>query len=56
MKGRGGAGFPTWMKWDLTKKAKGETKYIICNADEGDPGAFMDRAVLKVTPIQLLKL
>ncbi|RAM62881.1 NADH dehydrogenase [Mesotoga sp. SC_3PWM13N19] len=50
LKGRGGAGFPTWMKWDLTKKAKGETKYIICNADEGDPGAFMDRAVLEGDP------
>ncbi len=50
LKGRGGAGFPTWMKWDLTKKAEDDTKYVICNADEGDPGAFMDRAVLEGDP------
>ncbi len=50
LKGRGGAGFPTWMKWDFTKKAKGDVKYVICNADEGDPGAFMDRAVLEGDP------
>ncbi|MDI9374177.1 MAG: NADH-quinone oxidoreductase subunit NuoF, partial [Thermotogota bacterium] len=50
LKGRGGAGFPTWMKWDFTRKAQGDTKYIICNADEGDPGAFMDRAVLEGDP------
>lgn len=50
LKGRGGAGFPTWMKWDLTKKVEGDTKYVICNADEGDPGAFMDRAVLEGDP------
>jgi NADH-quinone oxidoreductase subunit F len=50
LKGRGGAGFPTWMKWDFAKKAQGNPKYIICNADEGDPGAFMDRAVLEGDP------
>ena len=41
LKGRGGAGFPTWMKWDMTRKTPGEMKVIICNSDEGDPGAFM---------------
>ncbi|NTV88967.1 MAG: NADH-quinone oxidoreductase subunit F, partial [Clostridiales bacterium] len=45
LKGRGGAGFPTWFKWDAALKAAGSPKYIICNADEGDPGAFMDRSV-----------
>ena len=42
--GRGGAGFPTWFKWNAARNAKGDEKYLICNADEGDPGAFMDRA------------
>jgi len=55
LKGRGGAGFPTWMKWDLTKKAEGDTKYVICNADEGDPGAFMDRAVLEGDPHSIVE-
>ncbi|MFH0774114.1 MAG: NADH-quinone oxidoreductase subunit NuoF [bacterium] len=50
LRGRGGAGFPTGAKWELCKKEKGEPKYIICNADEGDPGAFMDRAVLEGNP------
>ncbi len=50
LRGRGGAGFPTWLKWNLTKKATGSPKYIICNADEGDPGAFMNRAVLESDP------
>lgn len=50
LKGRGGAGFPTFMKWDFTKKAQGDVKYVLCNADEGDPGAFMDRAVLEGDP------
>ena len=45
--GRGGAGFPTWFKWDAARKAEGEQKHLICNADEGDPGAFMDRAVIE---------
>ena len=50
LRGRGGAGFPTWLKWDFTRKAAGETKYVLCNADEGDPGAFMDRSVLEGGP------
>ena len=45
--GRGGAGFPTWFKWNAARNAKGERKFLICNADEGDPGAFMDRAVIE---------
>ena len=48
--GRGGAGFPTWFKWDAARKAEGEQKHLICNADEGDPGAFMDRAVIESDP------
>jgi NADH:ubiquinone oxidoreductase subunit F (NADH-binding)/(2Fe-2S) ferredoxin/Pyruvate/2-oxoacid:ferredoxin oxidoreductase delta subunit len=47
LRGRGGAGFPSWMKWNFTKQAKGEQKYIVCNADEGDPGAYMDRSTLE---------
>ncbi|MDD4986730.1 MAG: NADH-quinone oxidoreductase subunit NuoF [Dehalococcoidales bacterium] len=50
LRGRGGAGFPTGIKWGLARKAEGEPKYIICNADEGDPGAFMDRSVLESDP------
>ncbi len=50
LRGRGGAGFPTGMKWKFTKAAPGDKKYILCNADEGDPGAFMDRSVLGVRP------
>jgi len=50
LRGRGGAGFPTGLKWEFCRKAKGDTKYLICNADEGDPGAFMDRAVLEGDP------
>jgi NADH-quinone oxidoreductase subunit F len=48
--GRGGAGFPTWFKWNAARSAPGEQKYVICNADEGDPGAFMDRALLEGDP------
>jgi len=48
--GRGGAGFPTWFKWNAARNAPGEKKYIICNADEGDPGAFMDRAIIEGDP------
>ena len=48
--GRGGAGFPTWFKWDAARMSKGEKKYMICNADEGDPGAFMDRAIIEGDP------
>ena len=47
LRGRGGAGFPTWFKWNAAKNNGGTEKYIVCNADEGDPGAFMDRSVLE---------
>jgi NADH:ubiquinone oxidoreductase subunit F (NADH-binding)/NAD-dependent dihydropyrimidine dehydrogenase PreA subunit/(2Fe-2S) ferredoxin len=50
LRGRGGAGFPTGLKWELGRKSPGEIKYIVCNADEGDPGAFMDRAVIEGNP------
>lgn len=50
LSGRGGAGFPTWFKWQATRNSPGEKKYVICNADEGDPGAFMDRAILEGDP------
>jgi NADH-quinone oxidoreductase subunit F len=50
LRGRGGAGFPTGEKWQLCREAKGRPKYIICNADEGDPGAFMDRSILESDP------
>lgn len=50
LRGRGGAGFPTGLKWEFTRRAPGEKKYIVCNADEGDPGAFMDRSVLEGDP------
>ncbi|MDD5591240.1 MAG: NADH-quinone oxidoreductase subunit NuoF [Dehalococcoidales bacterium] len=50
LRGRGGAGFPTGIKWGFARKAEGEPKYIVCNADEGDPGAFMDRSVLESDP------
>ncbi len=53
--GRGGAGFPTWFKWNAAREAKGEEKYLICNADEGDPGAFMDRAVIEGDPHGLIE-
>ena len=50
LRGRGGAGFPTGMKWEFTMIAPGEKKYVVCNADEGDPGAFMDRSILEGDP------
>ncbi|MCL2071322.1 MAG: 4Fe-4S binding protein [Oscillospiraceae bacterium] len=50
LRGRGGAGFPTWFKWNAARESVGDNKYIICNADEGDPGAFMDRAILEGDP------
>ena len=50
LRGRGGAGFPTGMKWDFAAKAQGDQKYVCCNADEGDPGAFMDRSILEGDP------
>jgi len=55
LRGRGGAGFSTGLKWELTRKAAGDKKYIICNADEGDPGAFMDRSVLEGDPHSVLE-
>ncbi|MCL2357420.1 MAG: NADH-quinone oxidoreductase subunit NuoF [Defluviitaleaceae bacterium] len=55
LRGRGGAGFPTGLKWEFGAKATGEKKYIICNADEGDPGAFMDRSVLEGDPHSVLE-
>ncbi len=53
--GRGGAGFPTWFKWNAARQSAGEEKYLICNADEGDPGAFMDRAVIESDPHALIE-
>lgn len=50
LRGRGGAGFPTGKKWEFTRMAQGEQKYVVCNADEGDPGAFMDRSILEGDP------
>ena len=50
LRGRGGAGFPTGKKWQFTKMAQGDQKYVVCNADEGDPGAFMDRSILEGDP------
>ena len=55
LRGRGGAGFSTGMKWEFTRKAKGDVKYVLCNADEGDPGAFMDRSVLEGDPHSVLE-
>lgn len=55
LRGRGGAGFPTGLKWDFAAKTRGDTKYVLCNADEGDPGAFMDRCVLESDPHAVLE-
>lgn len=55
LRGRGGAGFPTWFKWNAARQSPGDTKYIICNADEGDPGAFMDRSILEGDPHSLIE-
>lgn len=55
LRGRGGAGFPTGIKWERCRNAPGSEKYVICNADEGDPGAFMDRAILESNPHQVLE-
>ncbi|HHW12128.1 MAG TPA: NADH-quinone oxidoreductase subunit NuoF [Firmicutes bacterium] len=55
LRGRGGAGFPTGLKWEFTKNAPGEVKYVVCNADEGDPGAFMDRSVLEGDPHSVIE-
>ncbi len=55
LRGRGGAGFPAGFKWEACRKAEGDTKYVICNADEGDPGAFMDRAILEGNPHSVIE-
>jgi NADH:ubiquinone oxidoreductase subunit F (NADH-binding)/NADH:ubiquinone oxidoreductase subunit E len=55
LRGRGGAGFPTGLKWELVREAEGERKFIICNGDEGDPGAFMDRMILESYPFRVLE-
>ena len=55
LRGRGGAGFPTGKKWELTKAYEDEQKYVVCNADEGDPGAFMDRSILEGDPHSILE-
>jgi len=55
LRGRGGAGFPTGLKWEIARKSKGDTKYVVCNADEGDPGAYMDRSLLEGNPHSVLE-
>lgn len=55
LRGRGGAGFPTGMKWRFTRVEKNDTKYVICNGDEGDPGAFMDRMILESFPFRVIE-
>jgi len=55
LRGRGGAGYPTGLKWTTVAKAQGAQKYVVCNADEGDPGAFMDRSVLESDPFRILE-
>jgi bidirectional [NiFe] hydrogenase diaphorase subunit len=55
LRGRGGAGYPTGLKWEIVRKSKSDQKYVICNADEGDPGAFMDRSVLEGDPHRVLE-
>ncbi|MBN1261879.1 MAG: 4Fe-4S binding protein [Anaerolineae bacterium] len=55
LRGRGGAGFPTWLKWTLARNAPGDMKYVICNGDEGDPGAFMNRSVLEGDPHSVIE-
>lgn len=55
LRGRGGAGFPTGVKWEACRNAAGETKYIVCNADEGDPGAYMDRSILEGDPHSVIE-
>lgn len=55
LRGRGGAGFPAGLKWRFTREAPGETKYVVCNADEGDPGAYMDRSIMEGNPHRVLE-
>ena len=55
LRGRGGAGFPTWLKWKFTREAAADARYVVCNADEGDPGAYMDRSTLEGDPHSILE-
>ncbi|MDR2808104.1 MAG: NADH-quinone oxidoreductase subunit NuoF [Spirochaetaceae bacterium] len=55
LRGRGGAGFPTWLKWDMTRKVSSDIKYVVCNADEGDPGAYMDRSTIEGDPHSIIE-
>ncbi len=55
LRGRGGAGFPTWQKWGFSKAVEADQKYVVCNADEGDPGAYMDRSVLEGDPHSIIE-
>ena len=55
LRGRGGGGFPTGLKWEITNKSVNDTKYVVCNADEGDPGAFMDRSILEGDPHSVIE-
>ncbi len=55
LRGRGGGGFPTGMKWDITSQSKADQKYVVCNADEGDPGAFMDRSIMEGDPHSVIE-
>jgi NADP-reducing hydrogenase subunit HndC len=55
LRGRGGAGFPTGRKWQFAANSKGDIKYVCCNADEGDPGAFMDRSILEGDPHSVIE-
>ncbi len=55
LRGRGGGGFPTGLKWEFARKNKGDQKYVVCNADEGDPGAFMDRSILEGDPHSIVE-
>ena len=55
LRGRGGAGFSTGLKWEFARRSKATPKYVICNADEGDPGAFMDRSILEGDPHSVIE-
>ena len=55
LRGRGGAGFPTWQKWAFCRGTQSDQRYLICNADEGDPGAFMNRSLIEGDPHALLE-
>ena len=55
LRGRGGGGFPTGLKWELTARQESDIKYVVCNADEGDPGAFMDRSIMEGDPHSIIE-